>query len=235
MDTVWLTYHELADRLGIGLESARTLVKRKRWPRQKGNNGLARIEVPLEHLAARPASPGRSVKRHPDLRDTATPTFTRGKRSGRAGHANRTSLRALGLTVIDIPPQRHAGDLEGFANVPDGRGFVGIEFFHQSDLFGGEGFAPAPLASSGPGSDKSCLGALADDVALKLRKGAEDVEDELPAAGCGVDLLGGALEADALAVKLRDRLDQVLEGSAQAIQAPHHEGVAFPQMREGLC
>src|SRR3954453_12344486 len=87
--------------------------------------------------------------------------------------------------------------------------------FHQSDLFGGEGFAPAALASPGSGRGKSCLGALADEVALKLGKGAEDVEDELPTAGCGVDLLGGALEANALAVELRDRLDQVLQGSAE--------------------
>jgi hypothetical protein len=53
MDVEWLTYDELADRLGIGRESARTLVKRKRWARKPGNDGRARIGLPLEDLAAR--------------------------------------------------------------------------------------------------------------------------------------------------------------------------------------
>jgi len=41
----------------------------------------------------------------------------------------------------------------------------------------------AALASPGSGRGKSCLGAFADEIALELRKGTEDVEDELPAAG----------------------------------------------------
>lgn len=52
-DTVWLTYDELADRLGIARESARTLVKRKRWARQPGNDGKSRIGVPTEALPTR--------------------------------------------------------------------------------------------------------------------------------------------------------------------------------------
>src|SRR4051812_12509126 len=119
--------------------------------------------------------------------------------------------------------------MERFANVLNGGGFVGIELFHHGNLPGSEGFAPAALASSDPGCGKPSLGALTDDVALELRKCAEDMEDELPAAGRGVDLLGGALEADALAVKLRNRLDQVFEGPAEAVQAPHHQGVPAPQ------
>src|SRR5215203_3508691 len=110
--------------------------------------------------------------------------------------------------------------MERFANVLNRRGFVGVELFHHGNLFGGEGFAPATPASSISGSGKPGLGALANDVALELGKGAEDVEDELPAAGRGVDVLGEALEADALAVELRDGLDQVLEGAAEPIQAP---------------
>lgn len=48
----WMTYQELADALGIGSDSARNLVRRKRWARQTGNDGLARIGVPVEHLEA---------------------------------------------------------------------------------------------------------------------------------------------------------------------------------------
>lgn len=48
-----MTYAELAIALGIGPDSARNLVRRRRWGRKQGNDGLSRIEVPIEHLAAR--------------------------------------------------------------------------------------------------------------------------------------------------------------------------------------
>jgi hypothetical protein len=53
MSTVWLTYDELAERLGIERESARQHVKRKLWARQKGNDGKVRIGVPEEVLSAK--------------------------------------------------------------------------------------------------------------------------------------------------------------------------------------
>ncbi|MFC1456407.1 hypothetical protein ACETIH_06665 [Microvirga arabica] len=53
MTTVWLTYDELAERLGIERESARQHVKRKHWARQKGNDGKVRIGVPEEVLSTR--------------------------------------------------------------------------------------------------------------------------------------------------------------------------------------
>jgi hypothetical protein len=57
-DVRWLTYAELADALGIGSDSARNLVRRKRWQRQTGNDGLTRVAVPLEHLDKNPKSDG---------------------------------------------------------------------------------------------------------------------------------------------------------------------------------
>jgi hypothetical protein len=58
-DTKWMTYAELAEVLGIGGDSARNLVRRKRWPRQAGNDGLARVGVPVEYIAesAKPDTP----------------------------------------------------------------------------------------------------------------------------------------------------------------------------------
>src|SRR5260370_39746313 len=50
-DTRWMTYAELAATLKIGPDSARNLVRRKRWPRQAGNDGMARIGVPVEYVA----------------------------------------------------------------------------------------------------------------------------------------------------------------------------------------
>lgn len=52
---IWLTYDELAERLGIERESARQQVKRKRWARQPGNDGKVRIGVPEELLATGPS------------------------------------------------------------------------------------------------------------------------------------------------------------------------------------
>ncbi len=50
-----MSYSEIAEALGIGADSARNLVRRKRWPRQTGNDGLARIGVPVDHLKERKA------------------------------------------------------------------------------------------------------------------------------------------------------------------------------------
>ena len=54
MDVRWLTYEEMAAELGIARESARQLVKRKRWPRRPGNDGRARVGIPTDEFAARP-------------------------------------------------------------------------------------------------------------------------------------------------------------------------------------
>lgn len=43
-----LTYEQIAEIFGIERESARQLVIRKRWPRTRGNDGKARIQVPPE-------------------------------------------------------------------------------------------------------------------------------------------------------------------------------------------
>jgi hypothetical protein len=67
-----------------------------------------------------------------------------------------------------------------------------------------------------------------------LGQRTEEVEDELPAAGRRVDLLGEALEADAPRVEVGDGPDEVLEGAAQPIQAPDAQGVPLPQVREGF-
>jgi hypothetical protein len=52
MDGVWLTYHELADRLGTSAEGARRRAQRGRWTRQRGNDGLARVMIPNDALDA---------------------------------------------------------------------------------------------------------------------------------------------------------------------------------------
>ena len=48
-DYVWLTYKELAERLGIGADSARHKARRRKWDIQSGNHprDSARVKVPL--------------------------------------------------------------------------------------------------------------------------------------------------------------------------------------------
>jgi hypothetical protein len=51
-DAVSLTYQELADRLGIDVQSARRRALRSRWPKAPGNDGRARVLVPAAVLPA---------------------------------------------------------------------------------------------------------------------------------------------------------------------------------------
>jgi hypothetical protein len=54
-----MTYGELGQARGISAKSAERLVRRRRWPRQVGNDGIAHVLVPLgedvpaEHVAPR--------------------------------------------------------------------------------------------------------------------------------------------------------------------------------------
>ena len=50
-DSLWLTYAELADRLGIAADSARRLVGRKKlWARKMNNEGRTLVAVPVDYL-----------------------------------------------------------------------------------------------------------------------------------------------------------------------------------------
>jgi hypothetical protein len=63
---VWLTYQELADKLGVTVEGARRRVQRGRWARQTGNDGRARVRVP-EDVA---------LERRPNVTPDVAPNVT---------------------------------------------------------------------------------------------------------------------------------------------------------------
>jgi hypothetical protein len=48
MEPEWLSYQEVADRLGVTPEAARSRAKRLGWRRQMGNDGRALVLVALE-------------------------------------------------------------------------------------------------------------------------------------------------------------------------------------------
>lgn len=58
----WLTYDEAAKLLGVKPNSVRRQARAKSWPRQTGNDGKARVQLPPERLeeprtAVLPVSP----------------------------------------------------------------------------------------------------------------------------------------------------------------------------------
>jgi hypothetical protein len=57
-DGKWLTFIELSQARGISLPSARKLVRRHKWRRQAGNDGVVRILVPSDALDRPTPDPG---------------------------------------------------------------------------------------------------------------------------------------------------------------------------------
>jgi hypothetical protein len=90
------------------------------------------------------------------------------------------------------------------------------------------------MAPAGSGGSQAGGGAFADEVAFELGQGGEHVEHELAPGGGGVDCLLEAAEPDAAVGQVGDGVDQVAQGAAEAIQLPHHEGVAGAQLVEQL-
>jgi hypothetical protein len=46
----WMTYPELGEAFGITAASAKRLAIRRRWPKRPGNDGRARVGVPVEAI-----------------------------------------------------------------------------------------------------------------------------------------------------------------------------------------
>lgn len=52
MSDLFLTYSELAEKLGIKVDSAKKLAQRRKWARIVGNDGFARVKVPPDAVPA---------------------------------------------------------------------------------------------------------------------------------------------------------------------------------------
>jgi predicted transcriptional regulator len=74
-DTVWMTYDEMAEALGITPDSARRLAARnKHWPRRPGNDSRTRVGVPADRIPDKPpvGTPDDSPDDSPEVRDDVT-------------------------------------------------------------------------------------------------------------------------------------------------------------------
>ena len=88
--------------------------------------------------------------------------------------------------------------------------------------------------SPGSGGLKPSHRPLADDVALELGEGAEDVEGQTSAGGGRVDTLGQRPEADAAPVEISYDFDQVRQGSGEPVEFPDYQHVALGQIRQSF-
>jgi hypothetical protein len=72
MEPEWLSYAEVADRLGVTPEAARSRAKRLGWRRQMGNDGRALVFAALE---PRPAGDEPATPRSPPGRKAVDPAL----------------------------------------------------------------------------------------------------------------------------------------------------------------
>ena len=69
-DVTWMSYAELGRARGISASSAKRLAIRRHWRRQQGNDGTARVAVPVTEAVLREPRPGddtRDVTPLPDI------------------------------------------------------------------------------------------------------------------------------------------------------------------------
>ena len=84
-----LTYTDLADRLGTTQEAARSLARRLRLPRMKGNDGKARVNLDLNDFQYKPMP---TRKRDGHLADTVEALmFSRTDRSLKTPSTGRSA------------------------------------------------------------------------------------------------------------------------------------------------
>jgi hypothetical protein len=57
-DVTWMTYAELGEARGINAASAKRLAIRRHWRRHRGNDGTARVAVPVTEAVPRETKPG---------------------------------------------------------------------------------------------------------------------------------------------------------------------------------
>jgi hypothetical protein len=95
-ETVRLTYAELAQARGITLPAAKRMTLRHRWAKQIGNDGLARIIVPLSALPA---------GERPGIGPSASPSD-----SSLAGPSHDTPLKFTPILGVPAEPTDSPSD-----------------------------------------------------------------------------------------------------------------------------
>lgn len=78
--TINLTYRELADRLGISFDAAKSRARRAKWPKIRGNDDAIRLLIPFDDLQTaatrRPRADMTDTPEQPTRVDTQSDTPT---------------------------------------------------------------------------------------------------------------------------------------------------------------
>ena len=90
------------------------------------------------------------------------------------------------------------------------------------------------MSATGAGCGESGVCLFRNNIPFKLGKCPEDMENEFPTAGGGVDVFSQAFKADVSIVQIGDPLDEVFEGAAKSIKPPDDEGILCPDVVEGF-
>ena len=104
---------------------------------------------------------------------------------------------------LDRAVQRSSGDLGGTAYLENGVFWTVIEGLGNTYLSGCQGFRSA--APSPSGCTQACSCSLPNEVSLKLSECAKDMKDKFPPAGCGINILSQAFEANPPLLKVSHR------------------------------
>src|SRR4051794_7640597 len=92
-------------------------------------------------------------------------------------------------------------DPQHFAYLGDRRALIRIQPSGELYFLRRQCRWPTSQLASDPGRLQPCVGPLPGGVPLELGQRPEDVKNEFPAGGCGVDLLREALKADLAVVE----------------------------------
>jgi len=126
--SVWLTYTDLAERLGIKPESAKRRAIERRWPKRLGNDGRSLVAVPMEVLKIARETTGDSTgELAGELISDITSEVT-SNTNGLAEHlrkeleAARQDLKAMTVEALTARERegRTAAEIEGLRQTLDG-------------------------------------------------------------------------------------------------------------------
>jgi hypothetical protein len=92
-DITWMTYAELGRARGISPASAKRLAIRRHWRRHQGNDGTARVAVPVTEAVRRDEAVAPTSDVTSDAPGDVTRDVTGWRVSGRRGGANERSVR----------------------------------------------------------------------------------------------------------------------------------------------
>src|SRR5438105_10024433 len=99
--------------------------------------------------------------------------------------------------------------MQCLADIANAVGFIIIKLLRNSSLFASECFWLSSLSSSGSCCKESCLGSLSNKIPFKFCQCSENMKDQFPAAGCGVNAFCKAFKANVSLVKISDSFNQM--------------------------